>query len=376
MTSEATLADMVIRETLRGTRKSTLSIMNDRSPESVRAAMLSATRFALDDEMSAFLADLSITPFAAHHVRQPDVLDSMRHGALLPFPATWVEFNGIAFRRRLIEIAPSKYDLFGEPLGDVNEVPVRWGWLLEQHPQLEHCVRLTEYVDLGGADPLRRYEVGGFPFSVVWNCKDEPLPWHADTQAGMLMHGIPGFHSPYIGVVMDRKMPKLTRANSVQVKTHDNDPGMFVHSILVEMSGLVRYALAFLSTLNDVPTIVDSVTPSRGYFAKGRYRKFVEHKKVRLNIPQRVDRSRFARKVLALSRRRWHPVRAHWRLHARPGDELCPHQNHEWQAMGEDKRAPCKHCAAWRTWIVLPQGRGDASLAMALHSFEVTHHAP
>jgi hypothetical protein len=143
------------------------------------------------------------------------------------------------------------------------------------------------------------------------------------------------------------------------------------------MSGLMRYAMAFLSTLNDVPTLITDVRPSKGYFARGRHHKFVEHKTVRLNVPQRVDHARLARKVLALSRKRWHEVRAHWRLHHRGAEgELCAPGTHAWGAMGDHGRAHCGLCPAWRTWIVLPHGRGDSSIGVDRIQYAVTHHAP
>ena len=39
----------------------------------------------------------------------------------------------------------------------------------------------------------------------------------------------------------------------------------------------LRTLWGLLATLNDLPVVIENVTPSRGYIARGSYKKFLEH---------------------------------------------------------------------------------------------------
>src|SRR5437016_4201742 len=95
------LADMVVRETLRP--HTAMTRFTRRSMPDLRRAMFQAHKFVLDDDMSAFMADLATIPFNATHERRPDIFNAIRHGSRLPYPVTWIEYNSRVFRRRLLD---------------------------------------------------------------------------------------------------------------------------------------------------------------------------------------------------------------------------------------------------------------------------------
>jgi hypothetical protein len=132
----------------------------------------------------------------------------------------------------------------------------------------------------------------------------------------MFGHGITGYFCQQTGVIFDGDIPARLRMGIDMGKVK-----FTTHQLVVETTGILRYLFALLSTLNDVPTIKTQVRPSKGFVARGQYRKFVEHTMVRLNVPQRVDYTRLAKRCVAMARRRAHQVRGHWRVH--PAENAC-----------------------------------------------------
>lgn len=372
-----TVADMVIRETYRG-NKSTFPRLTTRSDESVRRAILASRKFVMDESMSGFMADLSTIPFRAATARRSEVLSSLRHGAMLPHPQTWIEYNARAFRRRLLDVAEDNHDVWGKTLVDLEHVPPRIGWLLEEHPKLPHVIRMTEFIDLEQSKSAPKgLTVGNLPFTVVWSCDDNPLPYNdADPKAGMLAHGITPYISPQIAVCLDRGVPPkhsdfYQQVQSIVPGTKDTIETWGTHKLVCEMGGMARYAITLLATLNDIPVLHREVKQQRGYIAKGQYRKFVDHTTVTLHVPIKTDTVKLARRLVVAARRRWHQVRPYWRTHVRPGDDCCA--SHMWGPIDERNREHCTQCPAWRTWVRVPDGRGDASIGIVTHDFKVTH---
>jgi hypothetical protein len=358
-----TLANLVLRDTFRP--KSRLPNFTSRPLGDIRAALTSARRFVLDDRMSSFLADISQVPFRVPYLRRPEVMDVMRHGARLPHKITWVEFNGRKFRDRLLEMGDNK-DVWGHQLAPSNDVPTRWGWLMEQHPQVESAVRMMEFTELDLPDGSS--DVMSLPFQWAWQTTDDPLPWDADYKAGMFATGLTGYFCPQIGVIYDKPLdPK--KSIKVQGETF---PDWQVDPMVVEMGGVARYALSLLATLNDVPVLAHEVTQSRGFVARGRYRKFLDHRVLRLNIPMSRDTRKLAKKLVAIARRRAHQVRGHWRLYARGDGPFCDPSAHAWAAADLTGHASCSKCLARRTWIKEHE-RGDSQLGFVTHDYELTH---
>jgi hypothetical protein len=120
---------------------------------------------------------------------------------------------------------------------------------------------------------------------------------------------------------------------------------------------------ALLSTLGDLPLGFKEIRQSRGFYNRGNYKRFLDHKTVTLTVPA-PQHAKLARKVVAMARRRAHSVRGHWRLDWKhPGRRDC---RHEWRM-----DQTCE-CGAHRTWIREHQ-RGDATLGFVTHDYRVSH---
>lgn len=356
----STLADDVLRETY--AKRSMLGLMTERPLGEIRQAMTTARRFVLDKEMSRFMADLSTAVYRV--ANKSDMLDSMRHSAMLPHPVTWVEFDGRAFRERIIELDISSTPT-GEPLAQAEDIPPIWGMLMEQHPRVPTAVRLTEFLP-GHRDENRPVAM---PFSHCWNVADNPLPWgDLCHDSAMFGHGVMGYTCPFIGTMhAKRKVPGWGQ----RVKIGD-EPEFETHAMVVETTGVVRYALAFLAALNDMPVTHTRIWPTGKYYVRGNYKRFLEHTVIRLNLPQHKDKLKVAQRIIAGIHHRAHMVRGFWRKYERKADALCAH---EWGAIDDNsRRSHCAHCPSWRTWIE-PHQRGDASLGFVVHDYSIGHKA-
>jgi hypothetical protein len=113
-------------------------------------------------------------------------------------------------------------------------------------------------------------------------------------------------------------------------------------------SSTLRRVWALLATVNDIPVEARSVIQSKGFIARGSYHRFLDHKVITLRVPDKVDLKKMARDVVAISRRRAHQVRGHWRKdHWRPDERIWVHEHQ----------------------------RGDASLGFVMHDYVVEHRA-
>jgi hypothetical protein len=130
----------------------------------------------------------------------------------------------------------------------------------------------------------------------------------------------------------------------------------------IKPSLLIRGLWALLATINDLPVKIEYVTPSKGYVARGQYKKFLAHSVIHLNVPE----SRWQKLLRATAvkvRKRAHQVRGHWRDDWR--QPLAKHCDHVY-----DEHMRCKHCHGHKIWIAEHQ-RGDASLGFVTHDYEI-----
>lgn len=371
MEKENTLADMLLRETFR--KKQTITLTSGLQPDALRNDLIRARRFVLDESMSAFMADLSMAPFACAHERRAEVLDALRHGARLPHQTMWLEFWGKPFRQRMLDGYPDAKDVRQDKLASPDEVPVRWGWLFKEEGT---SVRFIEVVDGVNDDG----SVLVAPFSWCWNTDDAPVPWaNVSREDGMFGHGITGYVTETMGVITHVK----TRKDHL-IDVHWGQRRWMTHKLIVELTGTMRYAMAFLATLNDVPVLKHDVIASKGFVARGSYRKYLNHTIIRLNIPEKKDQRTLAKKYIGAARRRCHQVRGHWRvLHRGDPALMCQPSDHRWGApivtTDDDgkihQRARCAACnVSWRTWIHEHQ-RGDDKLGFVTHDYAVSHES-
>lgn len=358
------LIDLLMRETMRP--RSVITAGLDRSPAALRDTLLRARRFVLDESMSAFLADISTVPFATARARSPALIDSLRHGARLPHPVTWIEYDQIANRKRMMQLETKS---ISGGLLDMQDQSPRLGWLLEEHPQVPTAIKLSYFAEMDG----NRMLVAPVPFSFVWQTTDDPLPWHADHRAARLSIGITEYDSKQVGVVFHHPVTREVSQQVIEQRHNAPDTFWTTHYMIIESAGIMRHAIAFLATLNDIPIASREVRPSKGYIARGSHHKFLAHSVITLNVPERKQRLALAQKLVALARRRAHSVRGHWRLYQR-GEGLCFASEHEWGPQDDKGHASCARCSAWRTWIDEHE-RGDASLGYVTHEYRVQHPA-
>jgi hypothetical protein len=348
-----TLADEVLRHSFALRHSATWAIKAD----VVQKLLPMARKFVLDDKMSAFLGHLGLACLAAARTEKKAlvILDSMRKLARLPHRLMWVEYNNT----ERIKMIRDTYDIstimdMGEFAPD--EQSPRCGWLLEQHDKIETAFRATLY----SSEVTTSSDSFDYPhpsvYSALWCSEDHPLPWPDIIdmpRASMLLTGIYTYHSPYVGVGI---APTATRKgfelfnqfveSKEKEKGFDSSKG---HDIgkLSTIIGELRYIWALLSTINTLPIKTSFTTAAKGFVAKGRYRRFVDHTTVTLNIPETRYR-RIAAHAIASARRRAHEVRGHWR---------------------DNWRLPKGNKSIW----VPEHQSGDASLGFVTHDYEVKH---
>lgn len=322
-----------------------------------------ARKFVLDDDMSAFVSDLSYAclPATSSEKRIRDMLESQRAGARLPFPLTWIEMNMKARIHRAKEYGAFATGYRG---------PDRVGWLMFRHPQNEHAF-LSVHCCSQSMDPKNNDLMidvpSAAPLAYAWVTDESAIPWPTlhptsldEDRVAQWLLGIGAYNKfgNRVGFVHAPYSPKELRSLMANAAA--------VSSALREQAGDIRSIWAFLSTLNDIPTLRSSVMPTKGHMVGGGYRKFVEHTVLSLRVPQKVNRRSLARQIGRAARRRAHPVRGHWRLdHRILPAALC---EHVWK--DEEAGNYCTICKGRRLWIAEHQ-RGDASLGFVLHDYSV-----
>lgn len=343
---EPTLIDALLRQTF----KPEFRAMDAKGW--LRKHLLEARRFVLDDAMSAFMADLAYSslPKVRNAKRDQAVIDGMRTLARLPHRVTWVEFNMRARIRRA-------HEAYGVDLQADNS-PEKGGWLFIQHPEIEtafmaveclsHCLDTRpDQVDLGA--PLKEQ---ASPHYIVWFWRTDDgdiKEAYPDSLIGHLGSNSLGEDVPIaaalVGVLSyNSQQVAIDIGPYISGKTENNLYKSAMDQWMKQSASDLRYAWSLLAAINDTPVTVEQVRPSKGFIARGQYRKFLEHNVIRLKVPGRITLQTLAGRVMRASRRRAHQVRGHWRENYRkPGEKL---------------------------WIKEHQ-RGDASLGFVTHDYSV-----
>lgn len=336
MTSKApTLADSLIRESFRPEWKKHIDPHNR-----MRPLLLEARKFVLDDSMSAFMADLAYASLLTTNnpTKANILLDGMRSMARLPHKITWIEFNSNAKMTR----ARDEYGAKVNP----DLAPEKCGWLLQQHPQLDTAFMALECAshsyDLNGQGRVGTPQP--FIFSYAWRSDEGAPPWPKlklntiDTvllPVPAFLTGVSTYRTDSLHLVDSGIYPKTLL--DTYLKKSSLNP-------LQELASDARYLWALLATINQLPVSRSDIVASKGYVARGRYRKFLNHTVIKLTIPTERFK-RVAAQSMVIIRRRAHQVRGHWR---------------------KDYRHP-----GGRLWIKEHQ-RGDASLGFVTHDYEVS----
>jgi len=136
--------------------------------------------------------------------------------------------------------------------------------------------------------------------------------------------------------------------------------------------GDMRFLVALLSMMNCIPVKTVVREHAGSTFKSGRIVPYHSHSTVRIDLAKTVA----VRKVIrfaAQAHKRWHPVRGHWVTFQRGDGPLCRKDAHQWAVDSGDKtRIRCMVCPSWRTWRELPKGRGDPTIGVVSHDYEVS----
>lgn len=334
-------------------------------------------KFSLDDNTSAFIADLGdaqITSCAAH--RRVELVEATRKLSRLPHALTWIEYSNYHRVKRAREVykVPGWQDIVGKQMIPSHG---RSGWLCIQYPTdplAFMAITISNTIVLPDRSDWRDLCAPSM-IAFQWRVDDNsemawPLPTlldpvgifeHGDHKSRKLpwstnIVGMRGYEKPFTSYT---KPPFLSEAHFRYALRHDR-------SMLIAVAGEARYLWALLATINDLPVHIEGVKPDRGFLAKGgRYRKFCEHRVITLTIPETRYRQ-IARRVLAIARRKRHGVRGHWREDWRHA--LAVFCEHDF-VVGEE-HLDCKICKGRKVWIKEHE-RGDSSLGFVLHDYQV-----
>lgn len=383
MAHPVTLADQVLKDSF-NPRTSLVEHLEDlMAMEQLRRTITNAPKFVCDESMSRAIAYASAEPFVKITLdlkRGQEIMNALRWTARLPFPAIWVEHDPRAFREAMLETkgVNNARDAFGEYIQDsMTMTTTKTGWLLEQHPADPRMIKLTEFFfDYNHPDTT------ALPYQVCYMTEDVPFPVAAvDTRPGNLLTGAVTMNLPannYVGVLLPPNMRKTFKIPWRKM-IEPNGLEYEMPEMVAEFVGTVRYAWAFLSLINSVPVIKHEVRNSKGFFARGRIRRFMDHTTITLKVPKMVSVRTLVQRTMISIRRAHHDVRGHWRMYIREHDPAwlayCTGAGHNWSepAITDDgtTRMTCKRCHSFQTWIEKHE-RGTRSEGTVSHDYHVT----
>jgi hypothetical protein len=368
--------------------------------------MLPARKFVLDEAMNRYWADLemtmghqqrmvvdengawftdktgapAMTSRPGKYSKQLRLIDAVRMQARLPHKQTWIEVDPRIYRDQTVKC-------HGVILKS-GAIPVlRRGFLLEQHPHIETAFKCTEYTAQKSMDDLYINHIGmawvaDDSTPMPWPQYQHPVPWRQhryglqteniiktplnseqdpaddaeyEWSDSELVAGICGYVTPQVCLI-PAIAPHLYNQKSLE---HPKN----VWKLRASGRGLWM----LLAVINDLPVTLEAIEPSRGYVAKGSYKRFLSHTIVHLYVPQRQWRNLTAH-ALTVLRRRAHQVRGFWRADWRhPLQTTCIHSF--------DDDMTCRLCRGRKIWVREHQ-RGDTSLGFVTHDYVVHHKEP
>jgi hypothetical protein len=289
-------------------------------------------------------------------LRKRNVRLENRRLSRLPHPLTWIEFNFPKFFDRLTR---KGYGVDFVP-GFEDKQPDKMGWLLEQHPTNAAAFRRTEIHSFANEGVAHLH-----PVSMAWCSDDEPSPWRL-WPAGCLSSEdavVQGYCSTQAHLIATFRDDISNLIFEEWCRGHSQEE----INLLAKNATTLRTTWGLLSTINDLPISIEHIKPSRGYVARGSYKKFLQHAVVHLTVPE-TEWRKLVSKTATLLRKRAHQVRGHWRKDWRhPLFPLCdPHEF--------DDQMVYRRCHGHKVWVHEHQ-RGDASIGFVTHDYEVHHPA-
>jgi hypothetical protein len=320
----------------------------------LRQKLLDARRIVLDDAMAALLYTMMVETYSVKRGGMSEKawlkrchgrLDDCRYFARLPHRTTWVEYALAPMLQREITTREDSRSPYCGPEDDMRHTisrNSRIGWLFEQHPEIDQAVKASYFFGgVDGSDKIVKWAAS--PMEILWCTEDAPLPWEDHIRAEDLPNS-PLSCSEFVTTTRGYDRYNV----STRCKHHDEEPWAS-RSVLNATQGRARMMWCFLATFNKVPIIGQTrVVPSKGFVGRGAYHKFLEHKVLTINVPEKKALRIIARNAISLIRRRAHQVRGHWR--------------DDWRLPRGNKRL----------WVPEHQ-RGDASIGFVTHDYLVTH---
>lgn len=376
-----TLADFIYRHTF-----SNRPITGWKDNSALRERIIGAHKFVLSEPMSAFLGELGTRAFVPSRemMDNPSVVplfdkaarvevmnrqvEALRVSAFAPHRYTWIEYDLRAAMKRSNALLERSYN--------PSESPEREGWLIERHPELSTAFRLHVFTMNTSGKPENDGNVfWTFPVTYTWTIDDGVPPWRRlfkrefdrekmQRPDSAVATGVLAYESDSVVIAQSELMTPIWEYASVEP----------IVDLIREWVGVLRRCWALLATINDLPLTYGETRAAKGFVAKGRYRRFLDHTTITINVPQK-EQTKVARNVIALARRRGHHVREHWRDDWRnPPSKRCPAYLqsglHAWTA---EQR--CELCGG-RRFRIHEHERGDASLGYVTHGYNVEHKEP
>lgn len=360
-----TIADKLYRVTLRGKRV---------NPEYKQYSdIVTMPKFVLEEGINEMLMKMTIEVQGTGSERDLKRIDNARKMARLPFKRAWVEIS-----RDLIEkSAKDRMSLPTRPTGPEGElIQATRGWLLEQHPSDPMICSMQPFLTHDTEDATVAY-----PYRCVWSLDDTTVPdWPGEAvvldtrqQIGSsALVGVEGYDTYQCGIFTNwvtRQGNSLGATMSKMNPDVQEDIMRFVELFNAEL--LVLWI--FLMTIDELPVISRDVKPSKGFLARGQYRKFLSHRTITLTIPIERATKRLANHLLTPSRHRRHQVRGFWRRLTQDRSDTCRTIDHDWFVEG--KRRLCLDCGAEGTFVE-DHERGSALLGYVTHDYHVKKGSP
>jgi|SRR5262245_25556637 len=362
-----TLADVCAKMMLDKRRAGKPDMANAHFRELLRN-IVAARKFTLDKNMSRFLADLTTNFWKGKLARRNRAVDTARQLARLPHAMTWIEFEFADYLARMKELGRNVIIM-----SDTDRQPEKLGWLIRQHPKLD-----TGFICSEVRSTLLPSWQGAFvhPISYAWSSTDDPIPFqqfelydNSDMTNSEIATMLPGYRSPHVFFTatfarwVSEKLLRAIVGRGLDGKLRDGDRiGMTTIWQAARPTIAISDSWALLATINELPVVIEHVEPSKGFIARGSYKKFLKHSIIHLTVPETRWR-KLALKTAAALRRRAHQVRGHWRKDWRnPLTPLCDHQF--------NSEMICARCKGHKIWIGEHQ-RGDASIGFVTHDYSV-----
>lgn len=354
-----------------------------------RNSMRKARPFALSDEIDEMVGSLSFGK---------DDIKTLRHlsSAKLPYPVMWLEHGNGGFGRR---VPPMLDTLFGTPqrtgwlllARDGDETGAKWEAVRVSRVRNELSGDMTASLyplmhRVSTADKLEDFTVTGpsdgplgdayamfnhmqadtaTTAMIGWGGGDKPLISDDEDEQERILRSSPLFG--HASVVID---PGFMR--KIVADNYDPKSGVvrMVKKAAVDHYGELRYLVAALALMNEVPVEFVPFRPSGHVRLGGRLRPFMSSSVVSITVPASRRRLKDIDKLLQqrgeAAKKARHEVRGHFR-HAK----TLPATNPERWERAEDRDGR----PVWRTWIGHHM-RGSAELGWVEQRYAVVPKHP